>query len=154
MNPEYEKQLEEAVRRELNTLDELQAPAGLAQRVMRAIELRAAAPWYRRAWQTWPVPLQIASAAVLLAAFGMLCYGSWQFTQTTMFASASHTAGGVLDFFGLVWRTVCLVASSIVLAVKSLGPVVIAGITMVLLAAYAVCVGLGTVYVRLAFVRR
>lgn len=154
MNSDYEKQLEASVRRELSVLEELQAPPGLADRVMRAIEQRAAAPWYRRAWQTWPAPLQVASALVLLAAFTLLCFGAWQFTQTAEFASATRVPGGWLDSLGLVWRTLNLVVNSVVLAFKSLGPVCIVGLVMVALAAYAACVGLGTVYVRLAFVRR
>jgi hypothetical protein len=154
MNSDYEKQLEASVRRELSGLEELQAPPGLADRVMRAIEQRAAAPWYRRAWQTWPVPLQTASALVLVAAFTFLCFVAWQFTQTPEFASVTRVLGGWLDSLGLVWRMLNLLANLVVLAFKSLGPVCIAGLAMVALAAYAACVGLGTVYVRLAFVRR
>jgi multidrug transporter EmrE-like cation transporter len=44
--------------------------------------------------------------------------------------------------------------NSIGLAFTSLGPVAMTCAAITLAAAYAVCVGLGTVYVRLAFVRR
>jgi len=154
MHSDYEKQLEAAVRHELNTLGELSAPPGLGARVLRAIEQRATAPWYRRAWPTWPRPLQVASATVWLVAFVGLCFGAGHFTQMPAFAAASDAVGGALDCLGLFWRTLSLLANSIGLAFTSLGPVVMTCVAITLAAAYAVCVGLGTVYVRLAFVRR
>ena len=105
MSPDYEQKLEAAIRRELNTLDELPAPAGLEARVLRAIEQRATAPWYRRAWPNWPQPLQIASAIGLLVAFAGLCFGAWHFTQTPVFAGAVEKVGGVLECLGFVQRT-------------------------------------------------
>jgi hypothetical protein len=154
MDPDYEKNLEAAVRRELNTLGELPAPPGLEARVLRAIEQRATAPWYRQAWPTWPQPLQVASAIALWVAFGALSFGVWHFTQTSAFAVVSDKAGGALSCWGLFQRTVGVLVNSVGLAFASLGPVVLAGVAIMLVAAYAMCVGLGTVYVRLAFVRR
>ena len=48
---DYERQLEEHVDCGLKALPELQAPAALAGRIMSAVRLRAARPWYRRPWQ-------------------------------------------------------------------------------------------------------
>ena len=48
---------------------------------MRVIEQRAAAPWYRREWQTWPLALQTGSLAGLLAAFAFLCFEGWQLVR-------------------------------------------------------------------------
>ena len=154
MDSDYEKKLETAVRRELDTLGELPAPSGLDARILRAIEHRATAPWYRRAWPTWPQSLQIASAVALLVAFAGLCLGVWFFTQTPVFATASEKIGGVLDCLGLLQRTFSVLVNSIGLAFASLNPVVLAGLAVMLASAYALCVGLGTVYVRLAFGRR
>lgn len=154
MDPDYEQKLAAAIRRELNTLGELPAPAGLEERILHAIELRASAPWYRRAWPSWPQPLQIASAIGLLLAFAGLCFGAWHFTQTPVFAVASEKVSGVLECLGFVQRTLGLIANSLARAFASLGPVVLAAVACMLAGAYAVCVGLGTVYLRLAFVRR
>src|SRR5262245_38583435 len=81
MNPQYEKQLEASVRRELDALDELPAPPALANRIMRAIEQRAAVPWYRQSWSTWSFPLQATALTALLLAFGGLCFGAWEITH-------------------------------------------------------------------------
>jgi len=154
MDSDYEKKLETAVRRELDTLGELPAPSGLDARILRALEQRMAAPWYRRAWPTWPQPLQVASVLALVVAFGGLCFGAWHLAQTPGFAAVSDKVGGVFDCLGLLQRTFSVLVNSIGLAFASLGPVVLAGLAVMLVSAYAMCVGLGTVYVRLAFGRR
>ena len=154
MSPDYEQKLEAAIRRELNTLGELPAPTGLEARVLRAIEQRAAAPWYRRAWPSWPQPLRVASAIGLLLAFAGLCFGAWHFTQSPVFAGASEKVSGVLECLGFAQRILNLLVNSLGRAFAGLGPVVLAAMACMLAGAYAVCVGLGTVYLRLAFVRR
>ena len=60
MKPNQDPRLEARIARELKSLGELPAPAGLASRVLRAIEARPSAAWDRRAWTTWPLGLQVA----------------------------------------------------------------------------------------------
>jgi predicted anti-sigma-YlaC factor YlaD len=154
MDSDYEKKLEAGIRRELNTLGELQVPPGLEARILHAIELRMAAPWYRREWTTWPQPLQIASMIALLIVFAGLSFGAWHFVQTPGFAAVSEKVGDALGCLGLFQRTFSVLVNSLGLVFASFGPGVLAGLAVVLVFAYAACVGLGTVYVRLAFVRR
>jgi hypothetical protein len=154
MNAEYEKQLEASIRRELNTLGELEAPPEIARRVMRIIEQRVVAPWYCRSWQTWPVALQAASFAVLLALFGGLCLGSWELSQAKTTTLALHRAGEWLSGLNLIGNTFNVLVNAALLVVKKLGTgVIIAGLVIMGLG-YAMCVGLGTVYFRLAFAKR
>jgi len=77
MNLDYEKNLEVEIDRELNALPEIAAPARLIARVMATIELRKALPWFRRAWHTWPGPLQAVFLVTMLALFGGICFGGW-----------------------------------------------------------------------------
>jgi len=154
MDPDYEQQLEAAVRRELNTLSELQAPSGLDARILRAIELRASAPWYRQAWPTWSRFWQVASALGLLAVFGALCFGAWQFGQTPAFAALSGKVSEAFEWLGLVQRTSSLLLNSIGLVFARLGPGVLVAVGLVLAAACATCVGCGTIYARLTSERR
>ena len=154
MNPHDENRLEAAIDRELKALPNLRAPETLVPRVMATIEQRAALPWYRRAWQTWPLPLQAAAMLVLLAVFGSVCVASWQVVHTPAFASVSREVGSVFSFLGTVWRTVSVLLSAVALAFKSLGSAVVIGSVAALLFGYAMCVGFGTAYVRLAFARR
>jgi len=154
MNENKNSQLEAAVDRELKALPNLRAPQTLLPRVMAVIEQRAGLPWYRRAWQTWPLPLQAVSMLVLLVAFAGLCLGSWQLVHAPAVASATSEASGWFRTLSRSLSTLGVLANALVLAVRSLGPLVLLGIMMALLLGYAACVGFGTLYVRLAFARR
>jgi len=59
-------ELEKHVDRALADLPPLTAPGTLLPRVLAAVQAWAERPWYQRAWLTWPVGLQVASAALLL----------------------------------------------------------------------------------------
>jgi hypothetical protein len=154
MNENKNSQLEAAVDRELKALPNLRGPQTLLPRVMAVIEQRAGLPWYRRAWQTWPLPLQAVSMLVLLVAFAGLCLGSWQLVHAPAVASATSEASGWFRTLSRSLSTLGVLANALVLAVRSLGPLVLLGIMMALLLGYAACVGFGTLYVRLAFARR
>ena len=154
MNPDYNKQLEAAISRELKALPELAAPAVLASRVMAAIEQRARVPWYRRSWQTWPVALQAASLVVLLALFGGLCYGGWELSQAEATTLALHRVGEWFSGLSMIGNTFNVLVSAAVLVVKKLGTGFIVTCLVAAGIGYAVCVGLGTVYFRLAFAKR
>jgi hypothetical protein len=154
MNENKNSQLEAAVDHELKALPNLRAPQTLLPRVMAVIEQRAGLPWYRRAWQTWPVPLQAVSMLVLLVAFAGLCLGSWQLVNAPAVASATSEASGWIRILSRTLSTLGVLVNALALAVRSLGPLVLFGIMMALLLGYAACVWFGTLYVRLAFARR
>ena len=58
--------LERLIARELRNLPEPRAPRSLLPRIMAAAQEMAERPWYQRAWLTWPLAWQIASAALLI----------------------------------------------------------------------------------------
>ena len=89
MNANHDNELEAQIDRELKSLPLLAAPPTLAPRVMTLVASRAVAPWYRRAWQAWPVALQAASLVVLLAMFGGLCLAGWQASHAATVTAAS-----------------------------------------------------------------
>lgn len=147
MNQEYEKQLEACVRRELDGLNELPAPPALANRIMRTIEQRAAAPWYRQSWSTWSVGLQAASLTALLLAFGGLCVGAWMVTHGA--TAPNWFTTGVADA-SAIWRVVEVLGSTAVSLISRLGVGVLAIGAAMIFGAWVTCIGLGTAYVRLA----
>ena len=57
--------LERHVDGALADLPPLSAPDTLLPRVLAAVQAWAERPWYQRAWLTWPVGLQVASAVLL-----------------------------------------------------------------------------------------
>jgi len=154
MNPEHEKQLEVSVQRELSALGELQAPRRLSARVMGIIEQRAAVPWYRRAWQAWPMGWQAASLTVLLTMFGGLCFGVLELSQAASVSATGQQVSGWFAGLGVLWKTVGVVLDAITMAIQHLGMGVIVGFVLVVAVGYAACFGLGTAYVRFAMARR
>ena len=147
MNPDYEKQLEACVRRELSSLGELPAPSGLAGRIMRAVEQRAAVPWYRQSWSTWSVAWRAASLTALVLAFGGLCAGAWIVTHDI--STPSWLTSGVADA-SAIWRALEVLASTTASLIGRLGFGVLAMGAAMIFGAWATCIGLGTAYVRFA----
>ena len=154
MSLEYEKRLESEIDKELRALPELIAPHSLFLRVMAAIERRLNLPWYRQAWQGWPLPLRAVSFVILLGLFGGLCFATWKFSHTEAFAAAMQRPMIWLSGLGAILHAVSVVLGSLVLAVKQLNTAVIIGGLVAAGLGYAMCVGLGTVYLRLALSRR
>jgi len=147
MNPHYEMQLEAEVRRELDALSELPVPPALAKRILRAVEARAAAPWYRKSWSAWPLALRTASMAMLLLAFGGLCLGVWALTHEAMLPGWVNNA--FAEVWGL-WRALGVVGSTAMALIGRLGAGVLLGMAAVSFIAWVMCIGLGTAFVRLA----
>lgn len=154
MNPDFENQLAAKVQQELNRLGELPAPPALAGRVRRAIEQRTAAPWYRGAWQSWPLAFQGVALVALLAVFGAICYGVVEVSHAAQISPAGQQAGAWFAWLGVLWKTAEVLADAVVTAFRQLGTGFLIGCGLVLLATYAACVGLGTACVRLALARR
>jgi hypothetical protein len=147
MNPQYEKQLEASVRRELETLGELPAPPALANRILQVIEQRSTAPWYRRAWPTWSLALRAASLVVLLGVFGGLCYGVWELDRA---AVAQSLSGGWFADLSALWRTVGVLLNVACTFISRLGAGVIASGMALMFVSCVACIGLGSACVRLA----
>jgi hypothetical protein len=147
MNPEYEKQLEACVRRELDALGELPAPPALANRILRALEQRAVAPCYRQSWVAWPVALRVASLTILLLAFGGLCLGGWELTH---WATGQNWFGGWLAQAGALLQALTVLTNTAVRLVGQIGHgFLVTGATLIFVLC-VLCIGLGTAYVRLA----
>jgi hypothetical protein len=154
MTPEYEKRLETEVSRALKGLPELQAPSTLARRVLGAIEQHQAVAWYRRPWQFWPLSLRLVSLAVLLALFGGLSFGAWQLESMHGYDLLAQELGRWLAPFLTLCNAVMAVLAALGAAVKQLGMPILISSAAALALAWAMCLGLGTLCVRLAFARR
>jgi hypothetical protein len=154
MHSEFEKRLEEQIDRELKALPDLPAPATLSRRVLASIQARVRVPWYRRAWQTWPIGLQAASLALLLALFGGLCFAGWQLQRMHGYDLVLQESGSLFSGVISLCDAFLSVCGALVLVVRKLGNgVLIAGLAAMGLA-WAACLGLGTACVKLAWARR
>jgi hypothetical protein len=154
MQPEYERELEAEIDRELKGLQALSAPRTLAARVMSAIEGQAEMAWYRQPWQMWPAALRVGSLVVLLVLFGGLCLAGQRLARGEEFIGAAHRLGHWLSGASALGNAVSVLLNAGVLAVKQLGTGIIVAALVAVALGYAMCLGLGTVCVRLAFARR
>lgn len=154
MNANHDQQTEAQMDRELKSLPLLSAPPTLAPRVLATIASRATAPWYRHAWPTWPLAWQTVSMLALLAGFAGVCLGSWQLVHTPVVVSTASEVTGWISSLSAIWKVAGALVNAAILAVKSLGAWALVGCLVAVLFGYATCVGLGTVYFRLAFARR
>jgi ABC-type amino acid transport system permease subunit len=154
MNSNNDQQLESAISRELKSLPELATPASLANRMLAAIELRRNVPWYRRSWATWPVALQVASLAAMLVLFGGLCFAGWELSHAQAVSQAAHHVGQWFSGLNTIGNLLNILAGSLALVVKKLGTAFIVACLVAAGLGYAIFLGLGTVYFRLAFAKR
>ncbi|HWI59846.1 MAG TPA: hypothetical protein VNZ22_21635 [Bacillota bacterium] len=154
MNAELDKRLERAIDRELKALPELVAPASLPSRVLARVAQRTALPWHRQGWQMWPVPLQAAFLVLLLGLFGGLCLAAWQLPQVAGVAAATRTVAGWFSGVNAVCSALTALVGAGSTLVKQLGTGLLIGGLMAAAVGYGLCVGLTTVYVRLALARR
>jgi hypothetical protein len=154
MNPEYEHRLATAIDRELKRLPEVPAPPTLLPRVLRMIEARARLPWYRKAWQGWPTPWRVLSLVLALTLFGGFCFGSWQLMHTQPVSVALHRVGGWLASLATLLNVINVLLGAVWGAMKHLGTGFIVACLASIALGYTACVGLGSVYFRLAFARR
>lgn len=150
MNPDYEKQLEAQIDRALHALPELTAPPSLASRVLQQIEARHKLPWFRRSWQTWPRPMQVLSFAALFSVFAGLCFLSWELPHSSQFVTSTQHVSAWVSWLGTLWNALSVLAGGLVLLLKHLSLGVIAAVLFSLAMGYLLCIGLGTVYFRMA----
>lgn len=154
MSLEYEKKLEFEVDRELKALPEITAPATLVSRVMAAIELRVALPWFRRAWHTWPGSLQGLFLVLMVALVGGICFGVWEGSHTATFGLAVHKVGGWFSGLSAIYTALNALAGAIVAMIKQVNSTVLLAFLCAAGLGYALFLALGTMYVRMAFAKR
>lgn len=149
MNSNDHLEREAAISRELKSLPELTAPASIASRVMTAIEERAAVPWHRRSWGTWPASWQAASLAALLAVFGGLCFGGWELSQTAAAARGAQGAGRLFSNIESIRNIFSVLASSTLIVIHKLGAGFMIACLFMFGMAYTLILSLGTACFRL-----
>jgi hypothetical protein len=139
LNSDRDYQLEAEIDRELKALPEIPAPATLIRRVMQAIALRQALPWFRRAWQTWPASLQVVSFVTLALLFTATCLGLWE--GVTL---AVHKYGSVLSVLATLWTTITVLFGALLSAVSQLPRGVLIGCIAAVALGYTMCAAMGT----------
>jgi hypothetical protein len=148
MNPDFDKQLEAEIDRQLKDLPDLAAPPNLMPGTINRI-VRPAAPWHSRPWSVWPAGLRTAYLVLTLGGLAGAIFG-WRAAGPALFgpviARLAHWRAGV----ECLWNAVGVLAGAVAPILDHLGKGVILPCVLVVALAYAACVGFGTVFVRLA----
>ena len=153
MDPDYDKNLESEIDRELKELGELQAPDSLMRRVFTVLEDRAELPWYRRRWLYWPLGWQCAAASLLLVLVVGLGIGSLLLLRTDSIANALQPIQVWLSGLSAAGHAIGVLANAGGLLFKQLGTGLIAACLVAAALLYAIGIGLGSLCFRLAAIR-
>ncbi len=151
MTTEPNPDLEKLIHQELQKLPELTAPATLIRGVLAAIQQRAAAPWWRRAWWDWPAPAKALFALLALATAALATGGFWW-----LGSGATPLAGPIterLNSIGNLWDALAPLSEAGGLLWQKAGYPLVIGALVLSMSCYLFCLGLGTVFVRVAVKR-
>jgi len=136
--------LERFVDGALKQLPPPRAPETLLPRIMAAVDATAQRPWYRRAWRTWPLAWQIASA-IACAAVILLIASAGPVTSVSTVARTAPASDVISDSVAFadrmqdatgvawtLWRVVLqpLVPYAFALAMLMCGACVVFGVAL------------------------
>jgi hypothetical protein len=140
MKPEHQDRLEKLVHRALRAQPLVRAPRSLESRVFAEIERRAALPWWRKSFSSWPIAARLA---FLVASVGFVKLG---LDAAFWLVSPFGTTTSPLDLPPeMSW--IQTVVAALAITVRSLPPTWLYGAIALLAITYAALFGVGaTVY--------
>jgi hypothetical protein len=147
MNSEFENQLEAEIDRHLKDLPDLAAPPNLIPRVMTAIA-RPATPWRVRPWYAWPISAQIASVTLALGLL-LAAIPGWRVVEPALTGPMASRFAPWRAGVACLWNAARAVVGAAPVVVEHLNKVTLLSCVAVMVMGYVVCVGFGTVFVRL-----
>ena len=153
MNPAAFTDLEVVTSRELRQLPAPRAPHTLLPRVLAAVNRWTLRPWYERAWFTWPLGWQIASAvalALVVVESGMLLSGARAAAVATVSTFAAPAMGEVA---GVTGRAV-MAANAAAVLWRAIGQPVVPYVFALVMLMCLACAAFGAALTYIAFGRQ
>jgi hypothetical protein len=154
MGSQYEQNLESEIDQALKSQPELQAPSTLIPRVSAAIAQRRISPWYRQPWHAWSVSMRAVALVILAGFFASLCLGVWRLPDTQSYLEAARHAAGWFSGLTTLWNALNALLSALAQAIQQLHRGILFGCLTAVALAWAMCLGLGTLCLRLVLARR
>jgi len=133
---------------ELKKLPPVPAPASLAPRVLALLAARAAQPWWRRVWWEWPLAAKAAFVLIAFAIAGVAGGGGVILGDSTTEYSLKVT-----DKLGLLtplWNMLLALLNVAQVLWDKLGQPYLLYLAAAGAAAYLVCIGAGTMFLRVS----
>ena len=150
-NPEAKDKSELLLNRVLRELPLRHAPVTLESRVIRSLERRAALPWWRRGFKSWPLVARAAFIAICGAIIGFTFLdGSWAAAGTR----ALHEAGALsISWTGPVVAVITSAGELAALLLRVIPPAWLYGGLAAGVMLYAVLFGLGATAYRTLYLQ-
>ena len=143
MERKFDPALERVIHQELKKLPTVKAPDRLKARVLEAVRARQSLPWWQQSFWHWPAPVR----AVFLFLVGFIAMsltgGTWFAGEVASDSTVARTVAEYMspftNAFVVMWRSF--------LQTLALWALALAGVM------YLICVGAGTLFVRVAYKR-
>ena len=139
MEPKIDPTLERIIHQELKKLPGLKAPARLSARVLEIVRAREALPWWQQSFWHWPAAARGAFLLVVAMIVLSLTGGAWFAGEIALDGAVTKYINPLASAFLVMWRSFLQT-----LALWALGFAAVL---------YLVCVGAGTLFVRVAYKR-
>jgi hypothetical protein len=150
-DPEAKDKSEQLLNRVLRDLPLRPAPVTLESRVFRKLERRAALPWWRRGFKSWPLVARAAFVAICSAIIGFTFLdGSWAAAGTRVL----HEAGALsVSWTGPVVAVITSARELAALLLRAIPPIWLYGGIAAAAMLYAVLFGLGAAAYRTLYLQ-
>jgi hypothetical protein len=148
MRDDEKLRLEGLVGRELKRLPDLHAPETLFHRVMLEVHTRARQPWWQRSWHGWPPALQAITLVMLLALATGVSYWLSATLREIPYEILEGTFREWLGPLAQLWALGETLVNAVWLVMKSGGQQVMLYGSLLILAGYGACIGLGAAFAR------
>jgi len=150
MQPEFDPKLEAIIDQELRKLPGVSAPQTLAPRVMAAIRARGNKPWWQQSWWNWPLAAQVTFLVIAVAIAGLFTQSGLMVDDSVRAYSQQVTAqastvSAFLDNFQPLLNALAVLW-------QKAQPLLLYALILAM-ALYLACVGVGTIFVRVALRR-
>ena len=151
MKPKFDPTLEKLIHQELKKLPAVKAPRTLTARVLAAVAARKALPWWHQSFWHWPMFAKTAFFAFAGLVLLSLTGGTWfagevASSYSGMAGKGVGLARGFVDFINPLGTAMAVMWRSFLQTVVVWG----LGSAAIL---YFICVGAGTLFVRVAYKR-
>ena len=139
MEPKTDPKLEQLIHQELKKLPPVTAPVRLAARVLEVVRARRALPWWQQSFWHWPALARAVFLIVVALIAVSLTGGTWFAGEVAADGSIGRYVSPFTNAFAIMWRS--FLQTLVVWALSFAGVL------------YLICVGAGTLFVRMAYRR-
>lgn len=154
MESNPQQTLEELIHRELSKLPERPAPETLVLRVLTKVQARQQKRWWQRPWPQWPWAAQLASLPLMAGSLVAALFAASLLWKMMLGYSDLLTVSQMVDSLAEASDFLSVLGNAVLMVARSLGQQWLLLALFVPVSMYLTCVGLGTLWYRMALSRR